>query len=520
MINLRKSALAVAVVAGLALSGMASAYTVYNTGVGTPNASFTPEGIAYFDVTGSASQAVGIYTPATTTFTAADNIVGRTTGFALRVTLSGAAQFAAAPGVFGTLGGATINAGTTNSWTTSVSASGNIAIITFTPGSAAGAIEVGDTIALGALGANTDELNPQTTGVLQFSNIQALAASGQSVQGTYQFYDPVTTQPILGSQTVTFLQSGNPITTSAQASATNAKIDLGATPSQAFLSPCGTIGGSTTNYCSDFGASSTTTTFDAGSISAAVNPPTTGPNFNYFSFASTDKFTTTLTGNFSAFAQTGSTIGLYPGGTPNACGGTAVATAATPTGNTATLTFPGIAGAGNVGPYELCLTEPSGNTMPIAATSLNASTSFTRSSTTVAGTSQPLAPLAYNAPVAQVYTFNPAGNSTQQSFLRITDAGPLAGKVTISGIDDAGNPGASVVSLMMNAGQSVQLSSSCLQSGTSCPAGVAVTGALGTGTGKWRLTVFSYFPNLVVTSLNRNNNSGTVTNLTTASVGQ
>jgi|GEM_PF-2007639 len=518
MTNLRKSALAVAVVAGLALSGMASAYTVTNTGSGA-TATFTPEGIAYFDVSGSASQAVGIYTPTTTTFTASDNIVGRTTGFALRVTLSGAAQFAGMPTVSGSLGGVAIGTSTTG-WAASVSTSGNIAIITFTPGSGATAIEVGDTIVLGAPGLNTDELTPTTAGVLQFSNIQALAASGQSVQGTYQFYDPVTTQPILGSQTVTFLQSGNPIATSAQASATNAKIDLGATPSQAFLSPCGAIGGSNDPTCFDNSGSSTTTTFDAGSISAAVTPSTTGPNFAYFSFASTDKFTTTLTGNFSAFAQTGSVIGLYPGSNGKACGGTAVATAATPTGNTATLTFSGTAAAISEGPYELCLTEPNTNTMPIAATSLNVSTSFTRSSTTVAGTSQPLAPLAYNAPVAQVYTFNPAGNSTQQSFLRITDAGPLAGKVNISGIDDAGNPGASVVSLMMNAGQSVQLSSSCLQSGTSCPAGVAVTGALGTGTGKWRLTVFSYFPGLVVTSLNRNNNTGTVTNLTTASVGQ
>jgi len=62
-----------------------------------------------------------------------------------------------------------------------------------------------------------------------------------------------------------------------------------------------------------------------------------------------------------------------------------------------------------------------------------------------------------------------------------------------------------------------QLTSSDLQNGNTAK---GLTGALGTPTGKWRPTVFSYFPSLVVTSLNRNNNSGTVTNLTTASQGQ
>ena len=510
MSNLRKSALAVAVLAGLALSGVASAYTVTNTGT-----NFVTEGIAYFDVSGSTTQAVGIYTPATTTFTASDNIVGRTTGFALRVTLSGAAQFAAAPAVSGMLGGVAIGTATTG-WSATTQISGNIAIITFTPASGATAIKVGDTIVLGAPGVAGDELNPTTAGVLQFNNIQALAASGQQVSGSFQFYDPVTTNAILGAQSVTFLQSGNPVTTSAAASATTAKIDVAATPSQAFLSPCGSIGGSNSSSCIDVtGAYSTKTMFDSGNVSAGLATTST-LNYGYFSFAATDSFTTTLSGNLSTFAATGGTIGLYAG--PGCT--TPVATASAPTTSSATLTFPGIAAATSVGPYELCLTESSGNTSPIAATGLTASTSFTRGTVTVAGTAQPLASLAYNAPVVHVYTFNPAGNTTQQSFLRVSNTGTSGGLVTIQGVDDAGNPGASAVTFTLGARQSVQLPSSCLESGASCPTGLAVTGALGTGTGKWRLTVFSYFPDLVVTSLNRNNNSGTVTNLTTASIGQ
>ncbi|MDA8255034.1 MAG: hypothetical protein M0Z99_05245 [Betaproteobacteria bacterium] len=507
MSNLRKSALAVAVLAGLALSGVASAYTVTNNGT-----AFTTEGIAYFDVPTAATTNVGIWRAPVATFQASDNIIGRTTGFALRVTLSNGAMLGPAPAISGTLGGLAI--GSAAGWSASASVSGNILIVTFTPSSGAPAIAVGDSIALGASGAASTELAP-TPGELQFNTVQALATSGSQVQGSFQFYDPVTTNPILGAQTVTILQSGNPVATSATASTTSAKIDVGATPSQAFLSPCGAIGGSSNPGCTDTGgAASTSTRFDSGAIGVAVSSPATGPDFSYFTFAATDSYTTTLTGNFSAFAQTGSTIALYPS---TNCSGTAVATAATPTGNTATMTFTA------AGPftYELCLTEPGSNTMPIAATSLSASTSFTRGTMTVSGgTAQPLAPLAYNAPVVHVYTFNPAGNTTQQSFLRVSNTGTSGGLVTITGTDDAGNAGAGPVTFTLGAGQSVQLPSSCLQSGASCPTGLTVNGALGTGTGKWRLTVFSYFPDLVVTSLNRNNNTGTVTNLTKASIGQ
>ena len=117
----------------------------------------------------------------------------------------------------------------------------------------------------------------------------------------------------------------------------------------------------------------------------------------------------------------------------------------------------------------------------------------------------------YNGPVVKVYTFNPAGNTTQQSFLRISDTGPAGGQVTITGIDDAGNPGVGPVSFNLGAGQSIQLTADDLQNGN---AAKGLTGALGAPAGKWRLTVTSYFPNLVVTSLNRNNTSGTVSNLT------
>jgi hypothetical protein len=496
MTNLRKSALAVAVLAGLALSSVASAYTVTNNSTG-----FTTEGIAYFDVPASATTPIGIYTPTAVTFQSTDNIIGRTTGFALRVTLNNGAQFVAPPAV----------AFSDPTWTVASSVSGNVLIVTFQNSGSPHPIAAGMSLTIGAAGSPTDELTPTTAGVLQLSSLTALASSGQQVSGSFQFFDPVTTQPILGSQSQVFLQSGNPVTTSALSSGTSAKIDVGATPSQTLFSPCGALGGSA--FCSDPTATSTSHTFDSGNVTASVIASPT-LNFGYFTFNTGDVLTTTLTGNLAAFVQSGGAVDMVSG---NNCGGTVLATGVVNSGatsatftNTLTASSPG-----PIGPNEICLTVPGGNTMPIPGTTLTASTSFQRgTATAVAGTTQPLATIAPNGPVVHVYTFNPAGNSTQQSFLRISDTGPAGGQVTITGIDDAGNPGAGAVTLMLAAGQSVQLNSSCLQSGTSCPTGVPVTGALGTGTGKWRLTVVSYFPNLVVTSLNRNNNTGTVTNLT------
>ncbi|MHB1282914.1 MAG: hypothetical protein ACYCZI_03445, partial [Metallibacterium scheffleri] len=339
---------------------------------------------------------------------------------------------------------------------------------------------------------------------------------GQTVSASLQFFDPVSTNNILTAIPQQLLVSGNPVSVTCDTASTGAytnhkeMIDVGANPSQTLFSLYGNIN-SPSNPATE------RPYFSAGQIQIGVN--NTLANFGYFQFQPTDQLTTTVTGNFSAFLQSGASVFLTNDNSSyNSCSGTVIATGTLNAGGTiATFTYP----ASNLGGFSanggyanLCFKVPSGNLVPIAPTTVMQSTAFTRNSITVPGTSCALDPMKLNGPVVHVYTFNPAGNSTQQSFLRVSDTGPAAGQVTITGIDDAGNPGAGAVTFMLNAGQSVQLNSSCLQSGTSCPAGVAVTGALGTGTGKWRLTVSGTFPNMVVTSLNRNNNSGTVSNLT------
>ena len=94
----------------------------------------------------------------------------------------------------------------------------------------------------------------------------------------------------------------------------------------------------------------------------------------------------------------------------------------------------------------------------------------------------PLTSVGYFVPI-----FNPGRNPNQVSWLRLTNTGDRSARVRITGVDDAGRSPGSEVSLRVAPGQTRLFSASMLESGT----GSGVDGALGTGTGKWRLTVAS-----------------------------
>ena len=490
MSNFRKSALTLAIVAGLAVSAAASAASI------SAPTSGLPEGVAFFDIAG-ASTNVGIaVTPGiTVNIDPSDNIIGRTTGFALRITLNNGATFGMTP---------TVTAGTAlpTGWSATIGAGGtgsNFVVINFNPPSSnpVPAITNGPIVIINPADA---ELSPTTGHVL--TNLTALQTAGVTVTESMQFFDPVSTNAILNAFSQPVLTSGNPVATSCNPTLgyTAEKIDVGVNPS---------VGNPSRTLFSSSGAIAlqNSTTFNAGAIVIGQNP-----GFTYFTFAPSDSFTTTVNGSFGAFTQAGAAVFLS---TSSTCASANVPGTLNPSGTTATFTYldsSTLLGSSTTGGTAyLCFSVPGSNTQPIAATSISQQTSFTRNSLTVNGSACSLLPMQYNGPVVKVYTFNPAGNSTQQSFLRISNTGPSAGPVFITGIDDAGNPGTGTVSVNLNAGQSIQLTSTDLQSGN---AAKGLTGALGTPTGKWRLTVTSYFPNLVVTSLNRNNNSGTVTNLT------
>lgn len=86
---------------------------------------------------------------------------------------------------------------------------------------------------------------------------------------------------------------------------------------------------------------------------------------------------------------------------------------------------------------------------------------------------------------AAVWVFNPASNEAQRSMLRVINREEVEGSVLVEAFDDEGNaaPGGSVV-LTLPANAAVDLDAQDLEQGN---AEKGLSGALGDGSGKWRL---------------------------------
>ena len=109
----------------------------------------------------------------------------------------------------------------------------------------------------------------------------------------------------------------------------------------------------------------------------------------------------------------------------------------------------------------------------------------------------------------RVVTFNPGRNISQVSRLRVINPGVETAEVTIDGIDDKGaSPGGAVV-FSLAAEASRTLTAKELESGQA----QGLSGALGTGKGKWRLTVTAEQPIEVMSLLS--SPTGHLTNLST-----
>ena len=94
----------------------------------------------------------------------------------------------------------------------------------------------------------------------------------------------------------------------------------------------------------------------------------------------------------------------------------------------------------------------------------------------------------------EVPIFNAASDVTQVSRLRLINPGDAAASITIGGRDDSGAVATGGdVTLMLAAGGAQTLTAQQLEAGDT-----AITGQLGAGTGKWRLTVSSDQPLQVV----------------------
>ncbi|WP_374602781.1 hypothetical protein [Arenimonas sp.] len=499
MSTLNKKTLALALVAALGAAGTAAAYDLDTTG-----APDTPVLVATADIAGPTT-VVGVNEPLIITL-GDDTILGRTTGFSIRIELSNGAEFAAGfTGTSDPLVNAdtdiTMGPGAPGGWTATLAAGGageSYAVLSINPPSTVpvpGLVE-GELLRIDAAAT----VVPASGDGFELTNLAPyLTVAGREITATSTFRDPVSGNEIFGMGAVStpVLRSGNPLvlgcdeTTAAEP---NETIDVGVTDTQAsktYFSSTGEIG------LSDNGI------FNAGSVTAAV-----AAGFGSFQYLATDSFRTTVTGLFSAFDS-----------------GNRVFLATDPTCATALVTgVPNLARTEVVFNYtgadlganfsaagfdvSLCFEVAPGNTQVIDASGVSVVTRHTRGTTSFTAPACDLLPLVYNGSVVKVATFNPGANATAQSFLRVTNPSSTAGQVTIEAWDDAGVK-APNVTFNLGAGVSRQINSDVIEAG-----GAGLTGALGDGAGKWRFLVTGEFAGMRVQSLNRNNTDGTVTNLT------
>lgn len=490
MSTLNKKTLALALVASMGFAANAAAYTL------STNGDQNPVLVATADIT-AASTVVGINEQLRITL-GDDTILGRTTGFSVRVELSNGAEFAAGFDAADVVVGPAAPGG----WTASIAAGGageSFVVLSINPPST---VPVPGLVAGQLLHFNASAtVIPAGGDGFELTNLAPyMTVPGRVITATTTFRDPVSGNEIFGMNAATtpVLRSDNPLvigcdtTTAGEPEET---IDVGVTDTQAsktFFSSTGEIG------LSDNGV------FNAGSVTAEV-----AAGFASFTYLATDEFTTVVTGDFSAFDAAGNSVFLA---TDNTCA-TSLVTGVPNVANTAfTFDYTGADLGANFSAsgfdVSLCFEVAPGNTAVIDASTVTVTTSHTRGSTTFTAPSCDLLPLVYNGSVVKVATFNPGANATAQSFLRVTNPSSTSGLVTIEAWDDAGVK-APNVTFTLASGASRQINSDVIEAG-----GAGLTGAIGDGAGKWRFLVTGEFAGMRVQSLNRNNTDGTVTNLT------
>ncbi|MHB1271823.1 MAG: autotransporter outer membrane beta-barrel domain-containing protein [Rhodanobacter sp.] len=465
---LKKTTMALALAAAVGFSATSMAYTVS----GTPA---LPLKIANVSVTGN-TVTYGVTQALTYSIDPPDNIIGRTTGISVRLTLQNGATFNTAP----TAGVGAAAPG----WTASVTAGGltgdNYIVVSVSPPSTPTSLTTGPLLTI-----NMVDITAST-----------LATVGNSVSGKFDIFDPVG-GGTFNTQTLPIVTSANVLASTVAGGETASRIDVGTNVtypnSKTAFSSTGVISGADK------------VTFDAGTLTQAVAAGVT------YSYNTADAFTTVVSmSNLGNFDGTKGSVSLATDATcATPITGSVVAYNAG--ANTATITYPegSLVGASVTGgSAELCFTVSGADLVSDSTVSTSSSFVANVSGIKSNDSAANALPLKYNGSVVKVEMYNPGGNTVQQSVLRVSNTSGLGGKVTITGTDDAGNA-STPVTFQLAAGNSRQLNADALQAGTA----TGLTGALGTPVGKWRLVVTGEFNGLVVQSLMRNNNTGTFTNM-------
>jgi len=443
----------------------------------------------------SNTQAFGIDTLIT------DLVIGRTTGFGIRMTLTGA-EFA---GTAVASVGADITGGVANEdWTLASSTiAANIGTFTVSPGTVPVGLPVGEILSF-------------AIDALDVTAVDGSLGMGTDVTADIEFFDPVTATVLL-ENTATLYTAAEGTMLAYGAGDTDSRIDVGGqnSDSKTDFSLDGVINNGTQAYFhAGVVTASLVGTSSAGTTAAAWD------NANVFQYnVATDTMEITVTGDdFTSFTDMwleDISDGGYDATEPCNVGNVAMANASLDVDAAGTLMSAPVAVAtGDV--YNVCLsvdgTTIEDQELDISGTfDLDPADTQTGVLVDPGNTIGSITPLQYNGDVLEVHFFNDDGNVGQESRLRISNKGNTDGLVRIVGVDDAGveSPEAT---LTLAAGESVQVKSTDLINGTG-----VVDAATGLGlptVGKFRLTVTAEYDGLEVTNFVRNIEAGILTNFT------
>ena len=460
--------------------------------------------------------ATAVLTPAAISYKTqvSDNIIGRTTGFGVRLTLAGGPTFGSTAPVV-TLGG---NA--TGFTPGGASVVGNQAVFSFAAGAGAN-ITVGDLFGINAF---------------SVAGASGVLANGGSVTLKIEIFDSNTNAVLTElTKNLVIIDAVEGTTVSVQLDSPYPKsaIDVAACESPAVaaktqFSPSGDVGGSCGLSLNNW--------FNAGSVNIGItqagtpagnvlangfvgaNNSNSGGNGTFQYDVINDEFTVTVSGsNFAAFNNTANPDRIQLETNANCGSGTVIKTG---TINAAqnSISFSFAPQSTTSTKAYVCFYAQPARLVEIAAQSLNASVAIDFDSANVRDPSDrggALLPLRYNGTVIEFQNVNPASNPRAQSFLRFTNNSATNCPVTVQGRDDNGVFGDSTVNFALAPGKSATFNSEDLENGSS-----KGTGAFGDGAGRWYVTATAECGSFVGSALNRNLEDGTITNLTPQNHGQ
>ena len=526
MTKFNKSLLAVAVVGALALPGLVSAASLSYPAAGK-QITFAKDLIVNNGTT--------IYTPDELQLVAAaadatriatvNNTAPATRNVRVKVTLTNGAKFDTTADAATLVGGFTMGTQLAGA----VTALSGAGILVGTPYYSTDGQELNFEFVAAAngnvLGNYAIELNS-----LQITNLVTGLFDGSSVGAEITAQNSAGQQILAAKAEIAKSKWGLAVSSDTTLGDVNKTIDVGADPRKTLFSPAGTVGGSAGVAGNDY--------FNAGALTvdiaraletggAGAVAPGTYIN-NYSAVSLLPQYNVVGTADI-VVKVTGTDLEVFDGGLVWLDSGANCAGAAdlvgTVDGGVATFTST----ANHALWVNVTNAPPSGSTVyvcfgadgeEINAQSLSGTVSVDYKLTTQRK-NPPLAtfdllPLRLNGTTLYFQNVNPGDNPTAQSFLRLTNHNSQICPVVIDAKDDAGRL-SDEVSLTLKPHASAQINTTGLDSGTysaGLTTATGIAGSLGDGTGKWYVRVTAECANFVGSALNRNNDSGTVTNLT------